>query len=264
MFARWRAAGLVVPTILTLIMLPILVGLGNWQWHRMIWKDSLISKIDERRTAEPESYPAVLSEYVKSGDVEYKHMRITGTFDYGRERHLYAPTTASQGWHIYTLLIPEGGLPPIFVNRGWVPSELKDPSKRAEGQVTGPVTITGLVRLAHPKAWFAPDNDYAGNRWYWRDLDAMQWGPQGPPSVLQFNAEKSQAYAPFSLDADASVENPGGWPKGGTTEINIPNNHLQYVVTWYGLAATLLVVFAIFARQRLESVNGKKLQPKEE
>jgi len=264
MFARWRAAGLVVPTILTLIMLPILIGLGNWQWHRMAWKESLISKIDERRTAEPVSYPAVLAEYVKSGDVEYKHMRVTGTFDYGRERHLYAPTTASQGWHVYTLLIPEGGLPPIFVNRGWVPDELKDPSKRAEGQVTGSVTITGLVRLGHPKPWFAPDNDYAGNRWYWPDLDAMQWGPQGPPTLLQFNAEKSQAYAPFSLDADALPESPGGWPKGGTTEINIPNNHLQYVVTWYGLAATLIVVFAIFARQRLESVNGKKLQPKEE
>ncbi|MBS0238343.1 MAG: SURF1 family protein [Proteobacteria bacterium] len=264
MFARWRAAGLVVPTILTLIMLPILIGLGNWQWHRMAWKESLISKIDERRTAEPVSYPAVLAEYVKSGDVEYKHMRVTGTFDYGRERHLYAPTTASQGWHVYTLLIPEGGLPPIFVNRGWVPDELKDPSKRAEGQVTGPVTITGLVRLGHPKPWFAPDNDYAGNRWYWPDLDAMQWGPQGPPTPLQFNAEKSQAYAPFSLDADALPENPGGWPKGGTTEINIPNNHLQYVVTWYGLAATLIVVFVIFARQRLEGANGKKLQPKEE
>ncbi len=264
MFARWRSAGLMVPTIMTLLMLPILIGLGNWQWHRMVWKDSMIAKIDERRKAEPESYPAVLSQYVRSGDVEYKNMRVTGTFDHGRERHLYAPTSASQGWHIYTLLIPEGGLPPIFVNRGWVPAELKDPSKRAEGQVTGPVTITGLVRLPQPKTWFAPENDFAGNRWYWRDLGAMQWGPQGPPSPLQFNADKSQAFAPFSLDADATVQNPGGWPKGGTTEINIPNNHLQYVVTWYGLAATLLVVFAVFARQRLESGGSTKLQPREE
>ena len=46
----------------------------------------------------------------------------------------------------------------------------------------------------------------------------------GPPSPLQFNAEKSQAYAPFSIDADALPENPGGWPKGGTTEINLPNS----------------------------------------
>jgi surfeit locus 1 family protein len=92
----------------------------------------------------------------------------------------------------------------------------------------------------------------------------MQWGPQGPPSALQFNAEKGQAYAPFSLDADALPPNPGGWPKGGTTEINLPNNHLQYVVTWYGLALTLIAVFAVFARQRLAAVKENNSQPKSE
>ncbi|MET1046899.1 MAG: SURF1 family protein [Hyphomicrobium sp.] len=264
MFARWRAAGLIVPALLALALLPVLIGLGNWQWHRKAWKEALISRIETRRNAEPVSYPAVLSEYVRTGDVEYMHMRVTGTFDYGRERHLYDPRTSSQGWDIFTLLIPEGGLPPIFVNRGWVPEDLKDPSKRSEGQVPGPVTITGLVRLEQPKTSFAPDNDYAGNRWYWRDLVSMQWGPQGPPSTLQFNVDKSRAYAPFSLDADALPGNPGGWPKGGTTEINLPNNHLQYVVTWYGLALTLIAVFAVFARQRLAAVKDGVLQSKDE
>lgn len=264
MFARWRAAGLIVPGLLTLALLPVLIGLGNWQWHRKAWKEALISRLETRRNAEPVSYPAVLSEYVKTGDVEYVHMRVTGTFDYSHERHLYDPRPAAQGWDIYTLLQPEGGLPPLFVNRGWVPDSLKDASKRPEGQVPGSVTVTGLVRLAQPKPWFAPENDYSGNRWYWRDLAGMQWGPQGPPSPLQFNAEKSRAFAPFSLDADALPENPGGWPKGGTTEINLPNNHLQYVITWYGLALTLIVVFIAFARQRLMAVKDAGVQSKEE
>jgi surfeit locus 1 family protein len=264
MFARWRAAGLIVPSLVTLLLLPALIGLGDWQWHRKAWKEALISRIESRRAATPLSYPAVLSEYVKSGDVEYMHMRVTGTFDYSRERHLYDPTTEAQGWDVYTLLVTEGGLPPIFINRGWVPDTLKDPSKRAEAQVSGPVTVTGLVRLPPSKTWFSLDNDYAGNRWYWRDLTGMQWGPQGPPSALQFNAEKGQAYAPFSLDVDASPANPGGWPRGGTTEINLPNNHLQYVVTWYGLALTLVGVFAVFARQRLAAVKDEGLQSKEE
>ena len=261
MFARWRAAGLIVPGLFTLALLPILIGLGNWQWHRKAWKEDLIAKIEARRTAEPVPYPAALSNYVKTGDVEYLHVRITGTFDYGHERHLYFPTTESQGWHVYTLLKADGGLPPIFINRGWVPDTLKDPSKRAEGQVAGPVTVTGLVRLPEHKRWFAPDNDYAGNRWYWRDLDAMRWGPSGPPSPLQFTTEKLQAYAPFSVDADARPENPGGWPKGGTTEIHLPNSHLQYVVTWYGLALTLVGVFVAFARQRLKAVKDPGVQP---
>jgi len=261
MFARWRAAGLIVPGLLTLALLPILVGLGNWQWHRKAWKEDLIAKIESRRTADPVSYPAALAEYVRTGDVEYLHVRVTGTFDFAHERHLYAPTDVSQGWHIYTLMRPEGGLPPLFVNRGWVPDALKDPSKRTEGQVAGPVTVTGLVRLPERKGWFAPDNDYAANRWYWRDLDEMQWGPTGPPSPLHFSAAKQQAYAPFSLDADALPENPGGWPKGGTTVINLPNSHLQYVVTWYGLALTLVGVFTAFARQRLRALKEGTLQP---
>ncbi len=261
MLARWRAAGLILPTLMTLALLPVLIGLGNWQWHRKAWKEDLIAKIEARRTAEPVSYPAALSRYVQTGDVEYLHMRVTGTFDYGHERHLYAPTTASQGWNVFTLLHPDGGLPPLFVNRGWVPDTLEDPSKRMEGQVAGPVTVTGLVRLPQARGWFEPDNDYAGNRWYWRDLDAMQWGPSGPPSPLLFTADKSQAYAPFSLDADAEPENPGGWPKGGTTEIHLPNSHLQYVITWYGTAATLLGVFVVYARQRLKAVKDGSLQP---
>ena len=261
MFARWRAAGLIVPGLMTLALLPVLIGLGNWQWQRKAWKEDLIAKIEARRTAEPVSYPKALSDYVKNGDVEYLHVRVTGTFDYGQERHLYAPTPQSQGWHVYTLMKPHGGLPPVFVNRGWVPDTLKDPSKRAAGQVAGPVTVTGLIRLPEHKGWFTPDNDYAGNRWFSRDLDAMQYGPAGPPSPLQFTTEKKQAYAPFSIDADAVPENPGGMPKGGTTVIHLPNSHLQYVVTWYGLALTLICLFAVFANQRLKAVKDDGVQP---
>jgi surfeit locus 1 family protein len=261
MFARWRAAGLIIPGLFVLALLPILIGLGNWQWHRKAWKEDLIAKIEARSTAPPVSYAAALSQYVKNGDVEYLHVRVTGTFDYTQERHLYAPHVGSQGWNIYTLLKPQGGLPPVFVNRGWVPDTLKDPSKRAEGQVAGPVTVTGLVRLPEQKGWFTPDNDYAGNRWYSRDLDAMQYGAAGPPSPLQFASAKKQAYAPFSIDADALPENPGGWPKGGTTNIHIRNAHLQYVITWYGLALTLVVMFSVFAYQRLKTVKDEDLQP---
>ncbi|MBA2125832.1 SURF1 family protein [Hyphomicrobium methylovorum] len=258
MFARWRAAGLILPAILTIVTLPVLIGLGNWQWHRLAWKEDLIAKVKERSVAEPVSYPEALSRYVKTGDVEYLHVRISGTFDNSQEHHLYAPKTSSQGWHVYTLLRPAGGLPPVFVNRGWVSDDLKDPAKRAEGQIEGPVTVTGLVRLPEHRGWFAIDPDYAANRWYWRDLEAMRWGAKGPPSPLQFSAEKVQAYAPFSIDADATPENPGGWPKGGTTEVNISNPHLQYVVTWFAFAVILAAIFTVFARQRLQALDSRK------
>ena len=260
MLARLRAAGLIWPSLMTLTMLPVLIGLGTWQLHRKAWKEDLIAKLDARVKAEPVSYTAALAEFVKTEDVEYSRVRVTGTFDHSEERHVYAPRESSQGWNVFTLLKPEGGFP-VFVNRGWVPSTLKDPAKRAVGQISGPVTITGLVRLDEKKAMFTPVPDFAGNRWYARDTWAMRWGATDEPTPEMLATMRLAAYAPFSIDAEAEPANPGGWPKGGTTEIRLPNSHLQYVVTWYGLAATLLVIFAVFARQRLAVLDTKSVQP---
>ena len=256
MYARWKAAGLIGPTLMTLAMLPVLIGLGTWQLHRKAWKEDLIAKIAARVKAEPISYAAALAEFVRSGDVEYRRVRVTGTFDHAEERHLYAPRSSSQGWDVITLLKPGSGFP-VFINRGWVTDTRKDPAKRAEGQVAGPVTITGLVRLDEKKGLFTPQPDIAANKWYARDTWAMRWGATGEPSPEMLATMRLAAYAPFLIDAEAEPANPGGWPKGGTTEINIPNRHLEYVFTWYGFAATLLTVFAVFARQRLAALDNK-------
>ena len=59
----------------------------------------------------------------------------------------------------------------------------------------------------------------------------------------------SSGLVPFFVDADATP-NPGGLPVGGVTLIDLPNSHLQYALTWYGLAGTLVVVFGLFAWKR--------------
>ncbi len=261
MFQRWRAAGLLFPTLMTLAVLPVLLGLGTWQWQRKAWKEDLIAKIETRRSAEPVSYTAALSQYVQKGEADYVRVRLTGTFDHTEERHLYAPQSNGQGWHVYTLFKPEGGQLPLFVNRGWVPEALKDPAKRTDGQIAGPVTVTGLARAQQVTGLFTPDNDLTGNRWYSRNLDAMRWGARGEPRPDQLETMRLVPYAPFSLDAEVEPANPGGWPKGGTTEIRLSNSHLQYVVTWYGLALTLIGVFIAFARQRLDALDKTSVQP---
>lgn len=255
MFVRWKAAGLVAPTLMTLAMLPVLIGLGTWQLHRKAWKEDLIAKIAARVKAEPVSYTEALRQYWKTGDVEYLRVRINGTFDHTQERHLYAPSDVSQGWHVFTLFQPEGIQPPLFINRGWVPSLLKESGKRAEGLVLGAQAVTGLIRMDQRQGLYSPPNDAKGNRWYVRDTEAMRWGEAGGPLMER----PAIAYAPFSLDAEAEPANPGGWPKGGTTVINIPNRHLEYVLTWYGFALTLIVIFAVFARQRLAALDNKTL-----
>ena len=51
---------------------------------------------------------------------------------------------------------------------------------------------------------------------------------------------------PFFIDAD-DAPNPGGLPVGGVTRISFPNDHLQYAITWYGLATVLAVIVGLMA-----------------
>jgi surfeit locus 1 family protein len=51
------------------------------------------------------------------------------------------------------------------------------------------------------------------------------------------------------VEVDATP-NPGGWPKGGQTIVTLPNDHLQYAITWFLLAAALVVIYFAYHRAR--------------
>jgi len=91
---------------------------------------------------------------------------------------------------------------------------------------------------------FSPEHDAKTGVWYWRDFDGMARAALGP--------EAGKAMR-FFLDAEAEPPNPGGWPKGGTTRLTLPNRHLEYALTWYGLAAALIGVLVAFAVGRLRA-----------
>jgi surfeit locus 1 family protein len=57
---------------------------------------------------------------------------------------------------------------------------------------------------------------------------------------------------PFYIDAD-KMPVPGGWPQGGQTITDLPNNHLQYAITWYALAVALVAIYIRFAFRRRRS-----------
>jgi surfeit locus 1 family protein len=172
-------------------------------------------------------------------------VRVAGTFLHEHQTPVHglmsaSPGRAVQGFYILTpLRLRDGSI--VIVNRGFVPTELRDASRREATQPDGEVTVTGLVRAPETRGWFIPENDPARNVWFARDPAEIARG-KGLGRV-----------APFLIDADAT-ENPGGWPKGGQTRLAIPNDHLQYALTWFGLALTLLAVFGAFVRRRVRLV----------
>ncbi|MFP1631738.1 SURF1 family protein [Zhengella sp. ZM62] len=236
---RHRRGGFWLLTALALVALVILVGLGNWQVRRLAWKEGLIDRIAERMASAPLPLAGVETLFAGTGDVDYLPAMATGTFEHGGEQHFFATHQGSSGYYVYTpLRLADGRV--LFVNRGFVPFDRKDPATREAGQTAGVVTVTGLARnpLAE-KPGGVYENDLAANIYYWKDLEAMAASAGlDPDKVL-----------PFFLDADDTA-NPGGLPVGGVTLVNLPNNHLQYAITWYGLAVALAGVWIAFAIRR--------------
>ncbi|MGF9562594.1 SURF1 family protein [Neorhizobium sp. JUb45] len=232
----------ILTAALVLAALAILLSLGTWQVERLHWKEGLIAKIAERRDAAPVPLAEIEAAEKSGADFEFRRVAVSGTFDHAKERHFFATHQGQTGFYVYTPMLLDDGRT-LLVNRGFVPYEMKDAAKRQQGQVAGVVALTGYARakLTEKPSSLVPDNDLPKNIFYWKDIVAMTSSAGlDPAGVL-----------PFFVDVDATVKNPGGFPVGGVTQFDLPNNHLQYAVTWYGLALALAgVVFAMWLKRR--------------
>lgn len=222
----------------------LLLSLGFWQLRRLEWKEAIIARIETRVNAPPQPLPPPETwSTIQPDDYEYRRVTVRGTFEHDKEAYVFhaaGSQTREPGWLVLTpLRLPSGAH--VIVNRGFVPMALRDPALRDAGQVTGETQVTGLMRAPEARNPFTPDDQPDSRVWHVRD----------PASIASYF--DLQRAAPFSIDAD-DAPNPGGWPKGGETTLSIPNNHLSYAMTWFGLAATLIGVFAVFAWRRMRGL----------
>jgi surfeit locus 1 family protein len=246
-FGTWL--GLLMPALL---LLAALIALGTWQLQRKAWKEDLIATLTERLAAPPSALPASAAwPSLDQASDQYRRVKFTATFDRGKEALVYAaasafrPDVTGRGYWIFTpARLADGAV--VMVNRGFVPEDRKDGASRAAGEVTGPVEITGVLRWPEARTWFSAADDPAHNLWFVRDPRAMA------------AAKGIGAVAPFYVEQESPVP-PGGWPQPGKLVVNLPNNHLQYVVTWYGLALVLVVVFIAWARSSLRSERNPRV-----
>ncbi|EWY38412.1 hypothetical protein N825_13020 [Skermanella stibiiresistens SB22] len=221
-------------TIFTVVAIAIMLGLGTWQLQRLAWKTELIERIEAGLNAAPVPLPTVIG---NPAEWDYHRVSATGRFLHDHELDLAARSLNGRiGYHVVTPLQRDDGTV-VLVNRGWIPTEARDPATRPDGLLSGTVTVEGIVRVPTGPGWMQPDNDAWANVWFWYDIPAMA-ASAGVTGAL-----------PVIVEA-AATPNPGGLPVGGQSNVVIPNNHLQYVVTWYGLALTLLVVYIVSQRRR--------------
>ncbi|MEW9524866.1 SURF1 family protein [Agrobacterium radiobacter] len=241
---RIRPAAIIV-LFLTVVLTGLLLVLGTWQVKRLSWKLDLIERVEARAHADPVDAPAA-GEWPALNDpaeYEYRRVKLSGTFLNDREVQVYTVTDLGPGYWVMTPLKRDDGSS-IIVNRGFVPSDRRDPSSRREGEPAGNVEITGLMRAPETGGLFLRTNDPANGRWYSRNI----------PQISQ--ASGLSDVAPFYVDADATP-NPDGLPVGGKTMLTFPNNHLSYAVTWYILAA-MVVAAGWYVLRNLNAPKSKR------
>lgn len=241
--ARGRG-GIVGATVFALVCLTILIGLGVWQLERKVWKENLIASITERLAKPPQDLPAREEWPRQTADAdEFRRVTFPAEFIPGEEALVYAAGSALRkdikgpGYFVFAPARLAGGSI-VIVNRGFVPLDRKDASTRAEGAPQGLIDIVGVMRWPESRGMFTPADDVKGNVWYLRDTKAMA------------EAKKWNVAAPFYIDQEAPVP-AGGLPLPGKLEVHLPDNHLQYAITWFGLALALVGVYVFWLVARL-------------
>lgn len=225
-------------TLFAAFCLVVLVGLGTWQLERLSWKTDLLDRIERQVAAAPVPLPAAIPD---AAAWDYRRVAVAGRFLHDREMLVGGkPLHGRVGWHVVTPLERADGGGTVLVLRGWVPDDRRDPARRAEGQVPGVVTVEGIARIPAPRAWMQPDDRPAENAWFVVDVAKMAAASRLAGPV-----------APVIVEAGPQPV-PGGLPEGGQTRLAIPNNHLQYVITWYGLAGALVAVWIARSLRRTD------------
>jgi surfeit locus 1 family protein len=238
------------PTVFTIPAIVLTLCLGTWQLQRLAWKTGLIAEREAALSAPPLPLPATME---AAQGLDFHRVSAEGEFLNDKELYIGAYSTRDvEGYQVVTpFRLADGRI--LLVNRGWVPEAKKDPAARPAGRITGPATIDGILRVpVVPKSIFSwlvptPVNRPNENFWFYVDVPGMAAKDAlDPAQVLPFYVEAGPA------------KNPGGFPVGGQTRISLPNDHLQYAITWYSFAVILAAIYLIYHYRKPGQVPDKR------
>jgi surfeit locus 1 family protein len=228
-----------IPWLFFLSALAITLVLGTWQVARLQWKTDLMARIERAKTEAP---LAVLPANDELAAHEFARVALTGTWIPGVEFHITPRYHKDKlGYHIFApLKLADGRI--VLVNRGWVPADRKNPETRIKSTAKGSAALVGMIRIGPDRNYFTPENQPQKNIWFGRDIAAMT------------QTANLKNVAPVTVDAIGRAESASPLvPFDG--EIKLYNQHLSYILTWYGLALAVLVIFLVYHYKRPDEVS---------
>ena len=222
---------LLAPLIFGLAGCAILIALGVWQVQRLAWKEGILAEIEAKIDGAPEPLPDVIS----PSEQRYQPVALSGEIGAGELHVLVSVKQRGAGYRIIAPFTTDAGRQ-IMLDRGYVENEAKMSERRI-----GETEVTGNLHWPDDRTSSTPQNDVEGNTWFARDIGPMAEALGTEPLLVIARSETPPA--------------PGITPLPVSTE-GIPNNHLQYAITWFSLAAIWAVMTGLYIRRSRAAEKG--------
>ncbi|KAI1872291.1 uncharacterized protein JN550_004010 [Neoarthrinium moseri] len=229
------------------------LALGTWQVQRLGWKTELIARFEDRLVRTPLPLPPRVDP-AAIHDFDFRRVVARGRLRHDQEM-LIGPRMrdGEDGYMVVTPLQREddgAGSTTVLVNRGWISKKMKSQRVRGDGSLpTGEVVVEGLLREPWKKNMFTPDNRPDKGEFYFPDVQQMAELTGSQPVWVEATMEPD-------LLQTMDMANKG-IPIGRAAEVNLRNNHAQYIFTWYGLAAATSIMFYMVVKKPPTEVARK-------
>jgi surfeit locus 1 family protein len=246
-----RRRGLAGFGVFTLVMVAVFVGLGLWQLQRRVEKHALIAALNERLAAAPGPLPSPVrwSALTPERD-EFHRVSFVATYQSGPDAMVYSSGSAVREdvsgpgtWAFMPARLASGET--VVINTGFVQNTMQDRAQedRAVAPLITrePVTLTGYIRFPEKAGMLTPPENLTKRLWFTRDHLAMA-------RALGWGAD-AKAVAPFYIDLEQPVPS-SGIPKPGPLEVHLKDDHMQYAITWFGLAGAVVIAFGVWLQGR--------------
>lgn len=221
-----------VPLVFGILGVGVLVSLGKWQLDRLAWKKGVLAEIEARIAADPVPLPA---EVDPEAD-RYRPVEVSGRIGPDALRVLVSQKRVGAGYRLISGF--DTGTRRVLLDRGFIPVDEEIPDAPARE-----VTVTGNLHWPDDRLDTTPDNDVAGNMWFARDVAQMAQELDTEPLLVIARELDPPEPSIRPLPVDTS---------------GIPNDHLEYAVTWFSLAVIWAAMTGFFIRRQIRA--GKEAQ----
>ncbi|KAI1499980.1 SURF1-domain-containing protein [Biscogniauxia marginata] len=239
------------PGLIILAIIPVTAFLlGTWQVKRLGWKTELMARFEDRLVREPLPLPPRVDPDAVH-EFDYRRVWARGRFRHDREM-LVGPRMrdGEDGFMVVTPLERgDGDDATVLVNRGWISRRFRRQQDRPESLPRGEVVVEGLLREPWKKNMFTPDNRPDKGEFYFPDVKEMAALSGSQPIWVEQTMEPDLLQA-MELQAK-------GIPIGRPAEVNLRNNHAQYIFTWYGLAVATSIMFYMVVKKPPSDISRR-------